>query len=1443
MTPRTALFACLIGAACLGGHRASAEDGPAGGQPPVVDAAAEVDAEVNTWLTRAAAAMRAGAPDSALPLLLHIARSEPDTMASTNGVTFLPARKLAFDLIRALPERTLAAYRLLANASPRTLADRAAAPTDLATLEESYRNCLPGAALAETGLRLAGLYLDQQRFRDARRVLQDVLKDGSTGRLPRSELLARLLVACARVGDITQAEWAWAELQKEGHSTRWSSLRAELPPATTAAPASNVWAMAYARPSREAAPAGPCPDLAAASDWVIRWGANVDPGIVGGGSDAAAPTNPPPPFSLSRSYAAAAMMDRNRRPADDVIFAGNRAWVNGLDALVAIDLDSGRVVQRAAYRAEAPQPNAARIIINGMNMGIMLRLSRGTSETADGWVFGSRLNRAESLIGGRVFCVEDNTRASLDRNARGQQVTVNQDGVTFTPPCGNALTAYDADTGRLLWRIGRETVPQEPAKAPRRWHANAIRFAAAPVPCAGLLLAPVEDDAGLCVVAVNPDSGTAAWQTRLSHGAPSAAPRPAPLTITVDGAGAYLCGGSGSISGLDGCDGSVLWTTLYEPYVPPSATNADGLETESNATWEESLVLVAGETVVALPEDSQDILALDRRNGTRLWTGRKPEGADYVVGRRDAALIVAGGHAVACVDLTDGRELWRTPIEGSTGRGALCGREVLIPRGRTILRLRAEDGATAGVLRAQTMDGLPLGNLYVNGDQLLVAGPERLYALVDARPTLARLGERLARNPSADGYAERGRLYATMEHYADAVKDLREAWRLQRGSAGEESAHRPLLTALWRAAEQEAGAAENFHSEAREIAVSPAERAEATWRQAQYRERSGNTNGALALYATLVADPGALIDPALDGSNWEAATRPLADQRIRALLAGDPAREQALLGEPAAQALARLGPAAAWTALVEVATVFAGTVAGKEAALRAAQLAAGRGDLGTAEVVLQRALALAWPSDRAAVAAELARVYERMNWPQGMVRLREDWSRMYPGTRLPEDLERAATKAVAWRSANATALPPWRLRWRKKLAANSVVQIVPAGLFHWNDEAKQAGCLALETGLPRWQREVAIAIAPDNRTRWDDTQIVRVSAGNGGAFLDLWSGAIATNALPRIDPANEYPTLSAMGLATMSSQAGGGILTCADALTGQIVWRRRELEPLLGTGVRPVPYSSSAMGVFLMRCEPDGAGSVVALNSWTGEIAFRRTVIAGGRTLGRMAAQGGIWGLAFPHAPELEAPAIIDKRLTVRDRRTGASIWTTPPDMAIVKEMPLPSGLVLAETAEKELLLFGSGNGRILCRSQGVRFSYDYAMQGMGSDAVIASHGVGNGTNEVLVLDPVTGRIAFQGLLSSFTSPLISFAPALPDQLLVNGPLPAAKDAPYFYRRWTFVINAQGENSNGWHLPATEEIGDPARSFNYSTVFAEGLILLFDQASGEVLAYEHDPGD
>ncbi|MEI6150843.1 MAG: hypothetical protein WCS01_17245, partial [bacterium] len=504
---------------------------------------------------------------------------------------------------------------------------------------------------------------------------------------------------------------------------------------------------------------------------------------------------------------------------------------------------------------------------------------------------------------------------------------------------------------------------------------------------------------------------------------------------------------------------------------------------------------------------------------------------NYVVGRHGAGLIVAGRRAAACVSLADGSTIWRTPIEGSTGRGALCRQDVLIPANRAILRLRAADGAALKPVRAQTPEDLPLGNLYVYGDHLLVAALDRLYALADARPEFARLEEALKRQPTAALYSERSRRYAGLGRYKDALADLREAWKRQPASADEEALRSQLLAEFDSAAQQDPRVAETLYA----AAVGAGDRAASSWRLAQYREKTGNTHGALTFYAAILSAPDVSVGMTAGTADWEVSVRRLTARRLDALLAGDDAKRRALLGEPAAQALTRLGSNPAVAALVDVASSFPGTAAGKEAALKAAQLASDRGDLGTAEAILFRALTLAARSDRAAVLSELARLYERMKWPDGIVRLRDDWKRFGGGDPMPESVARAITNAVATQQAAAALpLPPWRLRWRAKIPPYSAYHVVPAGLVYWErkneqtafwdknakKDPTQVGCLALDTGAVRWKRDTGMTARwlqkagfpdmPQMDLQWAEINLLLLNGGSGEC-VDLWSGAATTN--------------------------------------------------------------------------------------------------------------------------------------------------------------------------------------------------------------------------------------------------------------------------------------------------------------------------------------------
>jgi outer membrane protein assembly factor BamB/tetratricopeptide (TPR) repeat protein len=1439
---RAACGAWLLMLACLGTHRAPAAEAATNETPAVVNAVVEPDAEVNTWLTRGAEAVRAGNPDQALPWLLRVLQTDPATLASTNGVTFRPARKLALKLIRAIPERTRAAYRAqldIAKGAP----GPSPAPTDPAALEARYHDAFAGDR-AETGFRLAGLHLDQGRFSEARGVLLDLLDSDAVSEARRPELLARLVVACARVGDFAQAERAWAELQTEDNANRWPGLKAEVRAGAAPAPISNAWIMAYGGPSRGGAPAGPCRALATNESWVVSWSVNLAPTLIYPDElDNAVSTSRV--WRVSRTAVVAEMTQANRRPADGIVFsAGNRAWMNRVDESVEIDLDSGQVLQSVAHGANAPA-------------------SRGTAAPPLRGLWVDDANQppvAASLIGGRVYRIVDGDKSAIKSYRRRSTVDLTKQ------PCGNALAAYDAATGKPLWRLGREYPPAAQGGAGTRWSVNAIRFVGSPVLCAGRLLAPVDDAGGLGVVALDPESGAALWHTRVAFGSVSVIPPMSPLTV--DGTSVYLCNNKGFVSALDACDGTVLWSALYDADMAtaPIATNApDAGETNApvadanpTAGWEENLTLVEGNAVVALPGGALELIAFHRRSGELLWRRPKPEGVDYAVGRRGAALVVAGAKAVACVDLQSGRERWRKAIGGSSGRGVLRGQEALIPCGWKIQRLRIEDGADLGSMPMQTLDDLPLGNLYVHGDRVLVTGLERLYALTGADAVLAELREQLARQPTAEGYAKRGRLLAGLGRPVEAVADLREAWKLQRGTAGEAEARAGLTKALSRAAEQDPAAAARYRAEAREIAGTDKEKAEAAWRMAQGLERKHDTQAALAVYVEQLTGPDVRIRC---GPDWEASARPLAARRIRALLAKDEAGLRALLEKPAEQALAQLGQKADPVALAETAMLFAGTAAGKAAAFQAAQAAAERGDFGIAVTILNRGLVVSPASFRTEIAGELARLYERMQWPRGAARLREEWPRLGGGAKHPEVLALVAAKAAPL-AGSSQPPPPWRLKWKKGPDLNCFL-IAPSGALYSQSGGEGAarhivsfGCLSLETGLPRWekagshrfvvpgnvQRDYYLFSASDRiqAREWDAGHLIPGIA----ASCDVWSGTVVTNEpLCTSFKGGIYDYMaygtdvpSALSEAGVEMVARGNVLMAEDLLTGKCLW----MASVAGTGTRirvastmlapdGSPSAFPTAGHFLALIPDRGAISAsVAVDPLTGEELSRRSADAPRNSV--------FWP---GHAFGMRRVEIENQRLVVADSYTGVTNWVSTPDIVIARQQALESGTVLVETYAGELLVLDGADGKVLCRSGEVRFD---PSRGAGDrrftvaygtrDFVIADRADADG-KEIVALDLAARAPIFRGALGQTDTPVAFFGPTLTNLCLVKRLVSSRESL-------LKVVNEKGKKVNGWTLPLPADRQYPDWCF-INPFFTRDLIVL-GATGGDILAYEHDPG-
>src|SRR6185295_13990102 len=91
-----------------------------------------------------------------------------------------------------------------------------------------------------------------------------------------------------------------------------------------------------------------------------------------------------------------------------------------------------------------------------------------------------------------------------------------------------------------------------------------IGFLAAPVPCGGLLLAPITDGGTIWLAALDRATGKTAWKSYLCDEPPgSAAPWAEPV-IAVDGREAYLTCGCGAVFAVDAAVGSLRWAVRYQ---------------------------------------------------------------------------------------------------------------------------------------------------------------------------------------------------------------------------------------------------------------------------------------------------------------------------------------------------------------------------------------------------------------------------------------------------------------------------------------------------------------------------------------------------------------------------------------------------------------------------------------------------------------------------------------------------------------------------------------------------------------------------------------------------------------------------------------------------------------------------------------------------------------
>jgi len=724
--------------------------------------------------------------------LMTRAQWETETSDKAKYRRYRPVGEELQQTISRLPQQGLTIYRAQADAEAKAILAAAEAADREAALNEIVRRYFLSSPGDDAALELASRLLDRLDFVGAIRLLNQVdtlYPDPSVG---RGEVLLRLAVASAHVGDAAGARDALERLEKlsagKPPARLVEAVRADVsrPILALATATCDGWPMRLGTPAGDGRMAVlPVSYTAAglADGWFEEL---IDLSDL---ADVAVPrgvrrSGP----SLSPEANREGMIDRwtksDRMPVGQMLMKDGLVYYKANDRIVCRDLVTGKLKWLGWESDYQPVLPPAYQMQGWANMHRLRRVPVGAAgamlNAAEIQLLGDRVHGTLSLSGDALLAIESTSTETTADELRRRRFPHN--GMpTLVRQRENRLTAYEATTGKLKWvrtAAEKEAGGEAIAKA---------GFLAAPVPFGKHLLVPLVENGSVWLTSLEQGTGRTLWRTMICEEPEGGCSSWAPVGVAVSGGDVYVATGAGVVAALDALSGNVHWMATYprkemvfNPY--QQRIQRPRNQTELVSCWQEDFVIASGSHLLVMPSDSDEILALDRRNGELRWkTARAPSNeqaaADYCLGVLGECLYVAGPRIVRCYKISGGALKWEFPLSGASGRGFLTEEAIYAADGFDVVRI--DPGIASEVKRRElsrtrvvTPTGEPLGNLFTDGSQIVVLGLLRAYVLEGLDSRLARLAGRIAAG-DVEAQAERMRLYYRAGRLDDAIGDLK----------------------------------------------------------------------------------------------------------------------------------------------------------------------------------------------------------------------------------------------------------------------------------------------------------------------------------------------------------------------------------------------------------------------------------------------------------------------------------------------------------------------------------------------------------------------------------------------------------------------------------------------------------------------------------------------
>ncbi len=753
--------------------------------------------------------------DLAVILWQKVLDDTGDTLVTRDGRMYTSLSEEVEGTIAKLPPDGLRVYRVSADGEAKAVLAQGKGDGEEEALAEVVRRYFLSSVGDDAAYRLGCMALDRHDFVGASRLFSKILEEHPDPNITQGQVLLRLAVAAAHVGDRPTALQFVALAEKapgirvpdEAVEAVRKDIEQTAGDSVAAGSGTGQWLMSLGSPSRRGHMQSLPPEVTHSTltelwtnEFLTSYSGTITTQQYGrvlvrrGG-------NVPVNVSASPEQLINRWRENGWMPAGQLLVADGRVYCKTADDLVC--WDTREVAEKAA---EDVRPAWRTAWVNSfqldpttemyINMGIAANLGNRPMSLPELMYFGDRVHQSMSIWQGVVYNIEG-ARSSRGSQAGGQQVAQQRQfnyGVVPRRSRRNWLAAYDARTGKVKWYKG--------ASDNEALGDAEIGFLAAPVPYGNLLLLPVTDSGTIWMQARSQDTGDLVWKTYLCDEPAGGCSPWSPVGVAVEGRDAYVLCGAGVVFALDAVSGSIRYAVRYErsgkdnPLMKQYGYGAGGMLDLSG--WDEDVVIPYGRALVVMASDNDRLFALDRRTGELLWDSpRTPfeHSAGYCLGVVGRGLFVGGGNVVRRYDIVSGRLLWEREFEQSYGRGALTEDAVYLPVRDSVAKLDLETGKIAEQVGVSLTSGAPVGNLYSDGEKLWVLAGDRVHALTNLEHRMKLLEGRIADRQSS-AYFERMLLLAKLERMDEAVSDLLSGYALVRENGEPHEALQALLSGM-----------------------------------------------------------------------------------------------------------------------------------------------------------------------------------------------------------------------------------------------------------------------------------------------------------------------------------------------------------------------------------------------------------------------------------------------------------------------------------------------------------------------------------------------------------------------------------------------------------------------------------------------------------------------